>query len=83
VTGWILFGEFFLVASAFILGRSHADEWTLHAIARVRGGQWFTARRRCPGCSRQVHVMRESGTALVAGNPDGYLCCACASGRQR
>lgn len=70
-------------ALAFAVGRFHADEWLLHGIARARGGTWFTARRRCPGCSRRVHVMRISGTALVAGNPDGYLCVACASGRAR
>ena len=68
---------------AYIAGRFHLDQWARHAIGRARGGQWFPGRRCCPGCSRQVHVMRESRTALVAGNPDGYLCVACSSGRPR
>jgi hypothetical protein len=79
---WLLIGEFFAVAAAFILGRLHADEWALHAIARARGGQWYQVRRACPGCGRRVHVMRRSQVAADAGLPPA-LCCSCASGRHR
>ena len=86
MTGWILFGEFFAVAAAFILGRIHVDQWAVHALARARGGQWFTTRRGCPGCGTRVHVMRIRTDVLAAlEDPcgDGYFCLFCSSGRTR
>jgi hypothetical protein len=75
----------FIAVLAFAAGRFHADDWLLHALARARGGQWFTARQRCPDCGYRVHVMRLCHDVLAAEDPggDGYRCLACASGRHR
>jgi hypothetical protein len=68
---------------AFTAIRLDACAWACHGIARLRGGQWYPDHPRCPGCGYRVHILRVSPVAVAAGNPGGYLCVACSSGRQR
>jgi hypothetical protein len=83
--GWFLVIEFLTAFLAFLAGRAHLDDWALHVMARMRGGQWFTTRQKCPGCGFRVHLMRLCHDVLVAEDPggDGYRCLPCASGRHR
>ena len=61
-------------AAGCLAGWLHANGYLLHALAWMRGGQWYVGGQVCPGCGRRVHVMRRG--PLTAG-----LCTACSSGR--
>ena len=61
-------------AAGCLAGWLHANGFLLHALAWMRGGQWFTPARVCPGCGRAARIQRWDD---VAG---GNRCLGCSSG---
>lgn len=65
------------IAGAAAERRFDVTGWLLHAWAKGLGGKWLIDGGACPGCGREVHIMRHSETA------GRDLCLRCVNGAAR
>jgi hypothetical protein len=53
---------------------------TLGLWAQTLGGTWVIGGEQCPGCERQIHVVKVSRDVAASGLASGRLCLRCAAG---